>query len=220
MKYYISPSLLAADFTRPADEVQKVHRAGAEMLHIDVMDGVFVPNMSFAFPIIESLRPTSDIIFDVHLMIIEPHRYIERFAESGADIITFHYESNSDVAETIKLIKKTGKKASVSISPDTPAEVLFPYLDQLDMVLVMTVYPGFGGQKLIPATLEKVRTLRNYITEHGLDVDIEVDGGISPANVSAVTAAGANVIVAGSSVFHAPDPAEAISQMLAAAQAK
>ncbi len=220
MKYYISPSLLAADFTRLGDEVQKVHRAGAELLHIDVMDGVFVPNMSFAFPVIESLRPTSDIIFDVHLMITEPHKYIERFARSGADIITFHYESKSDVDETIDLIKKTGKKVSMSISPDTPAEAIFPYLDKLDMVLVMTVYPGFGGQKLIPATLEKVRAIRNYITEHGLDVDIEVDGGITPANVSDVTAAGANVIVAGSSVFHAPDPAEAIAQMLKAAEGK
>lgn len=218
MKYYISPSLLAADFTRLGDEVQKVHRAGAELLHLDVMDGVFVPNMSFAFPVIESLRPTSDIVFDVHLMITEPHKYVERFAESGADIITFHYESKSDVDETIALIKKTGKKVSMSISPDTPAEAIFPYLDKLDMVLVMTVYPGFGGQKLIPATLDKVKAIREYITAHGLEVDIEVDGGITPANVSDVTAAGANVIVAGSSVFHAPDPAEAIAQMLKAAE--
>jgi len=218
MKYYISPSLLAADFTRLGDEVQKVHRAGAKLLHLDVMDGVFVPNMSFAFPVIESLRPTSDIVFDVHLMITEPHKYVERFAEAGADIITFHYESKSDVDETIALIKKTGKKVSMSISPDTPAEAIFPYLDKLDMVLVMTVYPGFGGQKLIPATLTKVKAIREYITAHGLEVDIEVDGGITPANVSDVTAAGANVIVAGSSVFHAPDPAEAIAQMLKAAE--
>lgn len=218
MKYYISPSLLAADFTRLGDEVQKVHRAGAELLHLDVMDGVFVPNMSFAFPVIESLRPTSDIVFDVHLMITEPHKYVERFAEAGADIITFHYESKSDVDETIALIKKMDKKVSMSISPDTPAEAIFPYLDKLDMVLVMTVYPGFGGQKLIPATLDKVKAIREYITAHGLEVDIEVDGGITPANVSDVTAAGANVIVAGSSVFHAPDPAEAIAQMLKAAE--
>ena len=218
MKYYISPSLLAADFTRLGDEVQKVHRAGAELLHLDVMDGIFVPNMSFAFPVIESLRPTSDIVFDVHLMITEPHKYVERFAEAGADIITFHYESKSDVDETIALIKKMDKKVSMSISPDTPAEAIFPYLDKLDMVLVMTVYPGFGGQKLIPATLDKVKAIREYITSHGLEVDIEVDGGITPANVSDVTAAGANVIVAGSSVFHAPDPAEAIAQMLKAAE--
>ena len=218
MKYYISPSLLAADFTRLGDEVQKVHRAGAELLHLDVMDGVFVPNMSFAFPVIESLRPTSDIVFDVHLMITEPHKYVERFAEAGADIITFHYESKSDVDETIALIKKMDKKVSMSISPDTPAEAIFPYLDKLDMVLVMTVYPGFGGQKLIPATLDKVKAIREYITAHGLEVDIEVDGGITPANVSDVTAAGANVIVAGSSVFHAPDTAEAIAQMLKAAE--
>ena len=214
MNYYISPSLLAADFTQLREEVTKIEKAGAAMLHLDVMDGIFVPNMSFGMPVIESLRSVSPIIFDVHLMITEPHRYIERFAESGADIITFHYESNSDVKSTIEQIKKTGKRASLSISPDTPAEVLFPYLPELDMVLVMTVYPGFGGQKLIPATLEKVKTLREYITANGLNVDIEVDGGISPANVADVTRAGANVIVAGSSVFHAEDPAKAISDML------
>ena len=214
MNYYISPSLLAADFTQLREEVTKIEKAGAAMLHLDVMDGIFVPNMSFGMPVIESLRSVSPIIFDVHLMITEPHRYIERFAEAGADIITFHYESNSDVKSTIEQIKKTGKRASLSISPDTPAEVLFPYLPELDMVLVMTVYPGFGGQKLIPATLEKVKALREYITANGLNVDIEVDGGISPANVADVTRAGANVIVAGSSVFHAEDPAKAIADML------
>ncbi|MBQ9079879.1 MAG: ribulose-phosphate 3-epimerase [Clostridia bacterium] len=214
MKYYISPSLLAADFTRLGDEVKKIERGGAAMLHLDVMDGTFVPNISFGLPVIESLRPISSLIFDVHLMITEPHRYIERFAEAGADIITFHYESNSDVASTIELIKKAGKRVSLSISPDTPAEAIFPYLSELDMVLVMTVYPGFGGQKLIPATLQKVKALRDYITEHSLSVNIEVDGGISPANVADVARAGANVIVAGSSVFHADDPTAAISAML------
>ena len=214
MNYYISPSLLAADFTQLREEVTKIEKAGAAMLHLDVMDGIFVPNMSFGMPVIESLRSVSPIIFDVHLMITEPHRYIERFAEAGADIITFHYESNSDVASTIAQIKKAGKRASISISPDTPAEAIFPYLSELDMVLVMTVYPGFGGQKLIPATLQKVKTLREYITANGLQVDIEVDGGISPANVADVTAAGANVIVAGSSVFYADDPAKAIADML------
>ena len=201
MKYYVSPSLLAADFTRLGDEVQKVHRAGAELLHIDVMDGVFVPNMSFAFPIIESLRPTSEIIFDVHLMITEPHKYVERFAESGADIITFRYESKSDADLTLDLIKKTGKRAAMSISPDTPAEVLFPYLDRLDMVLVMTVEPGFGGQKYIDYCTAKVVEVRKMITEKGLNVDVQVDGGINLENVQTVLDAGANVIVAGSSVF-------------------
>lgn len=218
MDFFISPSLLAADFTRLGEEVVRVHKAGAAMLHLDVMDGVFVPNISFGLPVLESLRPVSDIVFDVHLMITDPLPYIRRFAEAGADIITFHYESRSDVAKTIAEIKACGKRASVSISPDTPAEVLYPFLPLLDMVLVMTVYPGFGGQKLIPETLHKVRQLRDYITAHDMTVNIEVDGGISPSNVAEVTAAGANVIVAGSSVFHAPDPAVAISQLLAAAR--
>lgn len=220
MNYYISPSLLAADFTQLREEIVKIEKAGAAMLHLDVMDGIFVPNMSFGMPVIESIRSVSPIIFDVHLMITEPHRYIERFAEAGADIITFHYESNSDVKSTIEQIKKAGKRASLSISPDTPAEAVFPYLADLDMVLVMTVYPGFGGQKLIPATLEKVKALREYINANGLNVDIEVDGGISPSNVADVTRAGANVIVAGSSVFHAEDPAKAIADMLEIANNK
>lgn len=210
----ISPSLLAADFTRLGQEVKKIETAGAAMLHLDVMDGVFVPNISFGLPIVESLRPISGVLFDVHLMITSPLDYIQRFAEAGADIITFHYESNSDAAETVAAIKACGKRASIAISPDTPADVLFPLLPQLDMVLVMTVHPGFGGQKLIPETLEKVWILRDFVRSRGLDVDIEVDGGISPANAAEVTRAGANVIVAGSSVFRAPDAAVAIRQLL------
>lgn len=216
MKYLISPSLLAADFTRLGDEVKKIDRAGAAMLHLDVMDGVFVPNISFGLPVIESLRRVSDMTFDIHLMITDPRLYIGRFAEVGADIITFHYESQSDPAATVAEIKRCGKRASIAISPDTPADVLYPLLPQLDMVLVMTVHPGFGGQKLIPETLEKVRLLRNYADAHALPLDIEVDGGITPANIHDATAAGANVIVAGSSVFRAPDAAAAISDLLAA----
>ncbi len=216
MKNMISPSLLAADFTCLGKEVLKIEKAGASMLHIDVMDGVFVPNISFGLPVIESLRPVSSIPFDVHLMITDPLSYIERFAEAGADIITFHYESRSDAAETVAAIKACGRRASVAISPDTPADVLFPLLPQLDMVLVMTVHPGFGGQKLIPETLGKVRILRDYIRSRGLEIDIEVDGGISPANAAEVVAAGANVIVAGSSVFRAPDAAAAVAEMFKA----
>lgn len=188
------------------------------MLHLDVMDGVFVPNISFGIPVIESLRPVSDLIFDVHLMICEPHKYIDRFASAGADIITFHLESQSDPQICLDLIKKAGKRASISISPDTPCELLLPYLGQLDMVLVMSVYPGFGGQSLIPSTLEKVRTLRRYINAHGLSVDIEVDGGITLGNVADVTSAGANVIVSGSSVFHAAAPDAAVAGMLETAK--
>lgn len=216
MKYSISPSLLAADFTKLGSEVEKVDRAGAAMLHLDVMDGIFVPNISFGLPVIESLRRVTGMSFDVHLMISDPLRYIERFAAAGADIITFHYESQSDAAATVAEIKRCGKRASVAISPDTPADVLYPLLPQLDMVLVMTVHPGFGGQKLIPETLGKVRQLRERADELGLPLDIEVDGGITPENIGNVTAAGANVIVAGSSIFRAPDAAAAISALLAA----
>ncbi len=216
MKYLLSPSLLAADFTRLGDEVRKIERAGADMLHLDVMDGIFVPNISFGLPVIESLRPISQLAFDVHLMINDPQRYIERFAAAGADIITFHFESQSDPAATVAEILRCGKRASVAISPDTPADVLYPLLPQLDMVLVMTVHPGFGGQRLIPTTLDKVRLLRERIAAEGLNVDIEVDGGITPDNIGEATAAGANVIVAGSSVFRAPDAAAAISALLAA----
>ncbi len=216
MKYSISPSLLAADFTKLGSEVEKVDRAGAAMLHLDIMDGIFVPNISFGLPVIESLRRVTGMSFDVHLMISDPLRYIERFANAGVDIITFHYESQSDAAATIAEIKRCGKRASIAISPDTPADLLYPLLPQLDMVLVMTVHPGFGGQKLIPETLNKVRKLRERATELGLTLDIEVDGGITPENIGEATAAGANVIVAGSSVFRAPDAAAAISALLAA----
>ncbi len=218
MNYIISPSLLAADFSCLATEVKKVYDAGAKMLHLDVMDGQFVPNLSFGMPILESLRPTTEIIFDVHLMIKDPIKYIDQFAASGADIITFHYESDSDIQATIDKIKANGKKVAISISPDTPPEVLFPYLPQLDMVLVMSVYPGFGGQSFMPASLARIKTIRDYMKQQGLEIDIEVDGGINTKNVSDLYAAGANIIVAGSSVFRAPDPAAAIAELLALAE--
>lgn len=210
---YISPSLLAADFTRLGDEVKRIENAGADYLHLDVMDGVFVPNISFGLPVIESLRKSSGLIFDVHLMITKPERYVERFANAGADIITFHYEACDDPAALIKKIKGLGKKASISISPKTPAEVVLPYLHELDMVLVMTVEPGFGGQSLIPETLEKVKVIRKAIDENGYNCNIQVDGGISEKNISLVTEAGANVIVAGTAVFRSPDPKKTIEDI-------
>ena len=211
----ISPSVLAADFSKLGDEVNKVHKAGAEYIHLDVMDGIFVPNISFGPSLIASLRKVSDIFFDVHLMITHPERYIKDFAEAGADLITIHYESTFDVNGTIALIKSYGKKAAISIKPATSPEVLYPLLGELDMVLVMTVEPGFGGQKMMPDMLRKVRAIRDYANANGIDIDIQVDGGITPDNVSAVFEAGANVIVAGSAVFKAESPEKVIADMIA-----
>ena len=210
----ISPSVLAADFSRLGEDVKKAHKAGAEYIHLDVMDGIFVPNISFGPPIISSLRKVTDITFDVHLMITHPERYIKDYVDAGADIITVHYESTFDLASVIKQIKSYGAKAAVSIKPATSPEVLFPYLNDLDMVLVMTVEPGFGGQKMMPDMLKKVSVIREYANDKGIDIDIQVDGGITPENLKYATAAGANVIVAGSAIFKAEDPEKVISDMI------
>ncbi|MBO7310593.1 MAG: ribulose-phosphate 3-epimerase [Clostridia bacterium] len=210
----ISPSVLAADFSKLGDEVKKVQNAGAQYIHLDVMDGVFVPNISFGPPVISSLRKVTDIIFDVHLMIIEPERYIKDYVDAGADIITFHYESCKDPEAVIDLIRSYGVKASMSIKPATPPEAVYPLISKLDMVLVMTVEPGFGGQKLIPETIDKVRSIRRYADKNGLQIDIEVDGGITPENSGNAISAGANVIVAGSAVFRSENPAKAISDII------
>ncbi|MBR2325397.1 MAG: ribulose-phosphate 3-epimerase [Clostridia bacterium] len=207
---YISPSVLACDFSKLGKEVAEIQKGGAEMAHLDVMDGMFVPNMSFGFPIIESLRKVSDIIFDVHLMIHAPERYVERFAEAGADIITFHYEAASDSAALLKKIHSLGKKAAISVKPGTPIDVVYPLLPLCDMVLVMTVEPGYGGQAMIPACLDKVKALRAEIDRQGLSVDIQVDGGINEKTAGQAIAAGANVLVAGSAVFRAEDKSAVI----------
>lgn len=216
--FIVSPSLLAADFANLAEEVKKVELAGAQYLHLDVMDGMFVPNISFGLPVISSLRKHSKMIFDVHLMIKDPQRYIEDFLRAGADIITIHYESCDNPLEVVKQIKSLEARAAVSIKPATPAEVLYPMLDELDMVLVMTVEPGFGGQKIIMEALDKVRAIREYANAKGIDIDIQVDGGITGENVKYATAAGANVVVAGSAVFKSDDPAAVIAQMKSEAE--
>ena len=209
----ISPSILSANFAILGAEVDDIKNAGAEMAHIDVMDGIFVPNMSFAFPIIDALKKTTDIFLDVHLMIVNPERYIERFIDSGADLITFHLEATEDVDACIDMIKKRGKKVSVSVKPNTPIEAVYPYLEKCDMILVMTVEPGYGGQALIPFCLDKVKTLREEITKRGLNVDIQVDGGINEKTAQAAREAGANILVAGSAVFTCEDRKAAIDAL-------
>lgn len=206
----ISPSVLACDLSRLLEEVRSIESAGADMVHLDVMDGMFVTNISFGIPVIESLRKHTDMVFDVHLMIQNPERYVERFIKAGADILTFHIEATDDVPSLLYTIKKLGAKASVSVKPGTSIENVFPFLDKCDMVLVMTVEPGYGGQALIPETLDKVRLLSNEIKRRGLSVDIQVDGGINSTNASMAINAGANILVAGSSVFKSDNRKHAI----------
>jgi len=199
--FHLSPSILAADFTKLGAQIKEVENAGGDWLHIDVMDGLFVPSISFGMPVIESIRPASNLFFDVHLMVVEPIRYIDEFKRVGADLITIHAEACDDIAATIEKIREAGCKVGISISPDTDVSVVEPWIEKADMVLLMSVHPGFGGQKFIPETMEKIRAVRRMINEKNPLCDLEVDGGIHLGNVEEVVEAGVNVVVAGTAVF-------------------
>lgn len=213
MKYILAPSLLAADFKDLGEQMKMTEKNGAEYLHFDVMDGMFVPSISFGMPVLQSIKSATEQVMDVHLMVEEPIRYIRNFADAGADIITIHLEACSDVEQTIYKIKECGKKVGLSICPQTDVKELQSYLGLVDMILVMCVQPGFGGQKFIPESLRKIRDVREMIAESGRPIDLEVDGGIYLENVEEVLQAGANVIVAGSAVFRG-DPGENTKAMM------
>jgi len=209
----IAPSILAADFARLGEEIEMLNRSSADMIHVDVMDGIFVPNISFGFPVMDTLRKWARKPLDVHLMISDPDRYVERFCDAGAWSVGFHLEAVDDPEPILEKIRQKGKKTCLTINPDIAVERLFPYLDKVDMVLVMSVYAGFGGQSFISESLDKIRALHEEIGRRGLKTLIEVDGGVTPENAQSIFDAGADVLVAGSSVFHSSDPFDAINTL-------
>lgn len=209
----LAPSLLAADFSRLAEEIRRVEEAGAEYLHLDIMDGHFVPNITFGPPVVAALRKNSGMVFDVHLMIERPEMYISQFIDSGADLVTVHAETCPHLHRTLQIIKKGGARAGVALNPSTHPSAIRYVLDMVDLVLVMTVNPGFGGQGFIREMLHKIREVRDMLSSTGSGAEIQVDGGIGPATASLVAKEGATVLVAGSSVFGAPDPGRAVREI-------
>ena len=209
----VAPSILSADFARMGEEVKSLKSIGADIVHVDVMDGMFVPNLTFGFKMISDLRPLSDLCFDVHLMIAEPKRYVERFVKAGSDIVTIHLEAEKDIDGTLDIIKNAGAKCGLAINPDTPVEKLEPYVGKLDLILIMSVFPGFGGQKFIEQSYErltKAAALRDKYAPHAL---VEVDGGVNTENACAIARSGADILVAGNAVFGAADRAAAVAKI-------
>ena len=213
MDYYIAPSLLSADFGRLAEEIGAVEKAGADLLHVDVMDGRFVPNITIGPPVVAAIRRCAKLPLDVHLMIVEPEKYIEAFADAGADVLTVHAEATPHLQRAVARVRELGKKAGVSLNPSTSLSAIEWVLTDIDMVLLMTVNPGFGGQEYLPSMTGKIELLRSQLVRSGLSVDIEVDGGIKTDNVAEVVRAGANVIVSGSGIFKTNDYGKTISAM-------
>lgn len=210
----LSPSILSADFGELNKTIEQLNRSEAQWIHIDVMDGVFVPNISFGFPILKAVRKATTKVLDTHLMIVNPEKYIDRFAEAGADILTIHFEATNDLIKSIDKIKSTGMKAGVSIKPGTNTKELFPYLEYLDLVLIMGVEPGFGGQKFIESSLNKVTELRKEIDSKDYNTLIEIDGGINLENINTMYETGCNAVVAGNAIFSQSDPIKTIHELL------
>ncbi len=215
-KVKIAPSILSADFSKMGEEVRSLEQSGADMIHCDVMDGVFVNNITFGIKMVEDLRKCTSLPLDCHLMIVHPEKYVERFAKAGADIITVHFETCKDnLREVLALIRSTGAKCGAVINPDTPVDAIKDVIELCDMVLVMSVFPGFGGQSFIPSALDKLREIRSMIDASGKEIDLEIDGGVNAENIEEIKAAGANVIVAGNAVFKAEDRAQMIVRLKA-----
>lgn len=213
IKYMVSPSILSGDFAQMGQSVKSACDWGADLIHVDVMDGVYVPNITFGMPMVAAIKPYSSVPLDVHLMITKPEKYVAAFVDSGADIVTFHPEASNDVAGAIKQIKDKGAKCGLALNPDKPLELIMPYINDIDMVLLMSVYPGFGGQKFIADVLDKARELREYITKNNIKIDIEIDGGVSGGNAELVRNSGVNILVAGSAVYKSSAPRLEISKI-------